>query len=122
MLSQLLSDRQGHVLNWNTRDLAAAIMGCTGGHRGLTGVSLAKVDEMITSGIAISEASWAKAETQLPFLLGSGGIATYHALVTDLVAVQDNEGIQEIMQALLHNAGMGLQWAIHGMGAEHRYF
>ena len=112
LLSQLLSDRPDHVLDWNTRDLAASVMGCTAGHRGLTGVSLGLVDGMIKDKIAISEVSWAKIEGQLPFLLGSGGIGTYHALVSDLVAVQEDDGVQAIMEAMLHNAGQGLSCVI----------
>ena len=107
MLRQLLEDRQGYDLDWNLPELAASIMACTGGHRGLTGVCLASIDEMIKNGDTISEVSWANVETRLPFLLGSGGIATYHLLVTDLVALQDNDGIQGIMEVMLRNAGQG---------------
>jgi len=109
LLLQLLADRNGHQMDWTPQALAASIMDCTGGHRGLTGVCLASVDdvdEMIKSGTTISEASWANMEAHLPFLLGSGGIATYHALVTDLVAVQDDDGIQGILETMLHNAGL----------------
>jgi hypothetical protein len=61
---------------------------------------------MIKGGTTISEASWANVEAHLPFLLGGGGIATYHALVADLVAVQDDDGIQRILETMLHNAGL----------------
>ena len=105
LLLQLLSDRQGHSLDWSTSELAASIMESTGGHRGLTGVCLAAIDDMIRSAGAISQSSWAKTEAELPFLLGSGGIGTYSALVADLILVQDNPGIQDVMKVMLSNAG-----------------
>ena len=108
LLVQLLSDRQGHSLDWSTSELAASIMESTGGHRGLTGVCLAAIDDMIRSAGAISQASWAKTEAELPFLLGSGGIGTYSALVADLILFQDNPGIQDIMKVMLSNAGQYL--------------
>ncbi len=105
MLQQLMADRPEAVLTWNMEELAAAIVSCTGGHRGLTGVCLAQVDALITSNQPVSEEAWAERERLLPFLLGSGGIATYSALVLDLLRLQEMPAVASIMQHLLYNAG-----------------
>ena len=86
-------------------DLAAALVSCTGGHRGLTGVCLGQVDAIITSNETVSMVAWAESERSLPFFLGSGGIATYWALVSDLVGLQEDSGVEQILQQMLHNAG-----------------
>jgi hypothetical protein len=49
--------------------------------------------------------TWTERERLLPFLLGSGGIETYSALVTDLMSLQDEPGLMDILQRFLHNAG-----------------
>jgi hypothetical protein len=85
---------------------------CTGGHRGLTGVCMAHVDSIIADNQPVSMAAWAERERRLPFLLGSGGIGTYSALVHDLVKIQEEDGVQDIMQQMLHNAGR--PWQMHG--------
>lgn len=106
LLEQLFCERPEVKLGCSLMDLASALISCTGGHRGLTGVCLSQVDAIVTSDEMVNLTSWAERERRLPFLLSTGGIGTYWALVSDLLQLQEESAIEQIMQQMLHNAGV----------------
>ena len=94
--------KEADMLN-SAQELAASVYNLTDGHKGLTDVCLYQLDRMIGACQPITANTWAEVEPNLPFWLGTGGIPNYNKLVQDLVEVQEDPGVQRIMQGMLHN-------------------
>ncbi len=90
----------------DTGKIAASVMALTAGHRGLTGQCLFAMEQRLRSGKPLTAQWWIEEQSGLmPYVLGRVGDVTYNRIVSDLVKIQHEPGVQEVIDEVMRTGG-----------------
>lgn len=108
LVEQLCAEwaRDGAESCMDTSKIAASVMALTAGHRGLVGQCLYAMEQRLRSGKPLTARWWIDEQSSLmPYMLGSVGNVTYTRIVSDLVKIQHEPGVQEVIGEMMRTGG-----------------